>query len=215
MPLALLDAGFEGKTIMLEPRRLAARAAAERLAEQLGEAPGQTVGYRMRGDSKAGSRIEVVTEGILTRMLQSDAELTGVGTVIFDEFHERSLVSDLGLALTWEVRNALRDDLNIVVMSATGCGAGGKTLERRPDHASGRAFQWKRDGLKTTDKSENGPGLCTSGRSVSQVRNARHPGVLAGCWEIERVGALQGSHPIALCNRFMGHATENSKAIRR
>lgn len=119
VPLALLDAGFAGKTLMLEPRRLAARAAAERLAEQLGETPGKTIGYRMRGDSKPGARIEVVTEGILTRMLQSDPELPGVGTVIFDEFHERSLNADLGLALTWEARAALRPDLNILVMSAT------------------------------------------------------------------------------------------------
>lgn len=120
VPLALLDAGLtDGKIIMLEPRRLAARAAAERLAEQIGEKPGQTVGYRMRGDSKAGNRIEVVTEGILTRMIQSDPELTGIGAILFDEFHERSLNADLGLALTWEIRQALRDDLLLVVMSAT------------------------------------------------------------------------------------------------
>ncbi|MCL7406582.1 ATP-dependent helicase HrpB [Marivivens sp.] len=120
VPLALLDAKVtDGKIIMLEPRRLAARAAAERLAEQLGEKTGQTVGYRMRGDSKAGSRVEVVTEGILTRMIQSDPELTGIGAIIFDEFHERSLNADLGLALTWEIRQALRDDLILVVMSAT------------------------------------------------------------------------------------------------
>ena len=120
VPLALLEASVtDGKIIMLEPRRLAARAAAERLAEQLGEKTGQTVGYRMRGESKAGSRIEVVTEGILTRMIQSDPELSGIGAVIFDEFHERSLNADLGLALTWEIRQALRDDLILVVMSAT------------------------------------------------------------------------------------------------
>ena len=120
VPLALLEANVtDGKIIMLEPRRLAARAAAERLAEQLGEKTGQTVGYRMRGDSKAGSRIEVVTEGILTRMIQSDPELSGIGAIIFDEFHERSLNADLGLALTWEIRQALRDDLILVVMSAT------------------------------------------------------------------------------------------------
>ncbi len=120
VPLALLDAGVTtGKIIMLEPRRLAARAAAERLAEQLGEKPGQTVGYRMRGDSKAGDRIEVVTEGILTRMIQSDPELTGIGAILFDEFHERSLNADFGLALTIEIRQALRDDLIVVVMSAT------------------------------------------------------------------------------------------------
>ncbi len=120
VPLALLDARLtSGKIIMLEPRRLAARAAAERLAETLGEAPGRTIGYRMRGDSKPGTGIEVVTEGILTRMIQSDPELTGIGAVIFDEFHERSLNADLGLALTWQLRSVLRPDLLVLVMSAT------------------------------------------------------------------------------------------------
>ena len=118
VPLALLDV-VSGKIVMLEPRRLAARAAAERLAAQLGEEVGQTVGYRMRGESVAGARIEVVTEGILTRMLQTDPDLPGVGCVIFDEFHERSLNADLGLALVLEVRAALREDLALVVMSAT------------------------------------------------------------------------------------------------
>ncbi|SHI64290.1 ATP-dependent helicase HrpB [Wenxinia saemankumensis] len=122
VPLALLEAGFvTGRILMLEPRRLAARAAAERLAEQLGEGPGDTVGYRMRGDTKTSgrTRIEVVTEGILTRMIQSDPELAGIGAVIFDEFHERSLDADLGLALCLEVRAALRPDLHLLVMSAT------------------------------------------------------------------------------------------------
>lgn len=120
VPLAMLEAGLTGgKIIMLEPRRLATRAAAERLAEGLGERPGQTVGYRMRGDNVSGARIEVVTEGILTRMIQSDPELTGIGAVIFDEFHERSLNADLGLALTWEIRGVLRPDLITLVMSAT------------------------------------------------------------------------------------------------
>ena len=120
VPLAMLDADLTpGKIIMLEPRRLAARAAAIRLAEGLGEQPGQTVGYRMRGDSEAGTRIEVVTEGILTRMIQSDPDLTDIGAVIFDEFHERSLNADLGLALTWEARSVLRPDLHVLVMSAT------------------------------------------------------------------------------------------------
>jgi len=120
VPLAMLKAGLtDDKIIMLEPRRVAARAAAERLAEGLGERPGQTVGYRMRGDTKTGTRIEVVTEGILTRMIQSDPALTGIGAVIFDEFHERSLNADLGLALTWESRAVLRPDLIILVMSAT------------------------------------------------------------------------------------------------
>ncbi|MDA5092504.1 ATP-dependent helicase HrpB [Aliiroseovarius sp. KMU-50] len=122
VPLEMLAAGaFDGRLIMLEPRRLAARTAAERMAQTLGERAGETVGYRIRGEAKVSkaTRIEVVTEGILTRMLQSDPSLEGVGAVIFDEFHERSLVADLGLALTWEAMGALRDDLKLVVMSAT------------------------------------------------------------------------------------------------
>lgn len=118
VPLAVLPQ-ISGKILMLEPRRLAARAAAARLAQGLGEPLGASVGYRMRGDSVAGSRIEVVTEGILTRMIQTDPDLPGVGCVIFDEFHERSLNADLGLALMLEVRGALRDDLALIVMSAT------------------------------------------------------------------------------------------------
>jgi ATP-dependent helicase HrpB len=122
VPLAMLKASLtQGKIVMLEPRRLAARAAAERMADTLGEEVGQTVGYRVRGESKSSdkTRIEVVTEGILTRMIQSDPELAGVGAVIFDEFHERSLNADLGLALCLEVAEALRDDLMLLVMSAT------------------------------------------------------------------------------------------------
>ncbi|MGB1638284.1 MAG: DEAD/DEAH box helicase, partial [Paracoccaceae bacterium] len=122
VPLALLtECGFDGKIIMLEPRRLAAHAAAERMAESLSEKVGQTVGYRIRGVSKTSNttKIEVVTEGILTRMIQSDPELQGISCIIFDEFHERSLNADLGLALSLEIRDALRDDLWIVVMSAT------------------------------------------------------------------------------------------------
>ncbi|HHS94085.1 MAG TPA: DEAD/DEAH box helicase, partial [Rhodobacterales bacterium] len=120
VPLALLEV-VAGRIVMLEPRRLAARAAAERMAQSLGERVGETVGYRIRGEARVGkaTRIEVVTEGILTRMLQSDPELAGVGAIIFDEFHERSLNADLGLALAWEARAALRDDLVLVVMSAT------------------------------------------------------------------------------------------------
>lgn len=121
VPLALLEAGAAGRIVMLEPRRLAARAAAERMAALLGEPVGGRVGYRMRGASKVGpqTRIEVVTEGILTRWLMADPELPGIGTVIFDEFHERSLNADLGLALCLEVRAALRADLRLLVMSAT------------------------------------------------------------------------------------------------
>uniref|UniRef100_A4WX81 ATP-dependent helicase HrpB n=1 Tax=Cereibacter sphaeroides (strain ATCC 17025 / ATH 2.4.3) TaxID=349102 RepID=A4WX81_CERS5 len=122
VPLAILDAGLTGERIvMLEPRRLAARAAAERMAATLGEPVGQTVGYRIRGEARVSpaSRIEVVTEGILTRMIQDDPSLEGIGALIFDEFHERSLNADLGLALALEVRGALREDLLLVAMSAT------------------------------------------------------------------------------------------------
>lgn len=120
VPLHLMETGVvQGRILMLEPRRVAARAAAERLAETLGEVPGARVGYRIRGEAVAGSHIEVVTEGILTRMIQSDPELPGIGCVIFDEFHERALQADLGLALVLEIRAALRPDLKLLVMSAT------------------------------------------------------------------------------------------------
>ena len=107
--------------MMLEPRRLAARAAAERMAATLGEPVGQTVGYRVRGEARvsAATRIEVVTEGILTRRIQSDPSLEGIGAIVFDEFHERSLNADLGLALCLEIAGALREDLRLMVMSAT------------------------------------------------------------------------------------------------
>ncbi|OWJ63645.1 ATP-dependent helicase HrpB [Inquilinus limosus] len=122
VPLALLDEPWlrGGRIIMLEPRRIAARAAAGHMAALLGEKAGDTVGYRIRMDRRIGpdTRIEVVTEGILTRMLQDDPALEGVGAVIFDEFHERSLNADLGLALALETA-ALRDDLRLLVMSAT------------------------------------------------------------------------------------------------
>ncbi len=123
VPLALLDCAWRGdqKIIMLEPRRLAARASARRMAQLLGEAVGGRVGYRVRFDSKVSkdTKIEVVTEGILVRMIQDDPELTGIAAILFDEFHERSLDADLGLALALETQGALRDDLRIVVMSAT------------------------------------------------------------------------------------------------
>ena len=122
LPLQLLQqANLPGKILLLEPRRLAAKNVAYRLAQQLGETPGQTVGYRMRAESKtsAATRLEVVTEGILTRMVQADPELSGVSLVILDEFHERSLQADLALALLLDVQNALRDDLKLLIMSAT------------------------------------------------------------------------------------------------
>ena len=144
VPLAILDAGLtQGKILMLEPRRLAARAAAERMAQTLGEKTGETVGYRVRGASaiSGATRIEVVTEGILTRMLQDRPDLPGIGAVIFDEFHERSLNADLGLALCLEVAGALRDDLMLVAMSATLDAAPVAALMQAPIVTSeGRSF---------------------------------------------------------------------------
>jgi ATP-dependent helicase HrpB len=123
VPLALLDEPWVagGRILMLEPRRLAARSAARYMSEQLGEAVGRTVGYRVKMDTKvsAATRIEVITEGVLTRMLQSDPSLDGVAAVIFDEFHERSLHADLGLALCLQAQGLLRGELRLLVMSAT------------------------------------------------------------------------------------------------
>ena len=123
VPLALLSAPWrgDGRILMLEPRRVAARAAAGFMARQLGEAPGDTVGYRIRFESRvsARTRVEVVTEGILTRMIQDDPTLEGVAAIVFDEFHERHLAGDLGLALALDVQSQLREDLRLLVMSAT------------------------------------------------------------------------------------------------
>ena len=146
VPLALLDAPWLNgkKIIMLEPRRIAARASAERMARTLGERAGETVGYRVRFGSKISraTRIEVVTEGIFSRQILDDPELNGVAAVLFDEFHERSLDADLGLALARDAQTGLREDLRILVMSATLDGARvGKLLGDAPVIASeGRAF---------------------------------------------------------------------------
>jgi ATP-dependent helicase HrpB len=146
VPLALLDAPWARtrKIIVLEPRRIAARASAERMAKTLGERVGETVGYRVRFGSKVSraTRIEVVTEGIFSRQILDDPELTGVAAVLFDEFHERSLDADLGLALARDAQVGLREDLRILVMSATLDGARvAKLLGDAPVIASeGRAF---------------------------------------------------------------------------
>jgi len=121
-PALLTEAWLAGKRlVLLEPRRLAARRAADYMARQMGQQVGQIVGYRVRLDSRVGpeTRIEVVTEGVLTRMLQRDPALEGVGAVIFDEFHERSLDGDLALALCLDLQTALNEALRLVVMSAT------------------------------------------------------------------------------------------------
>ncbi|MEM1376911.1 MAG: ATP-dependent helicase HrpB [Pseudomonadota bacterium] len=145
VPLALAEASSTGKILILEPRRIAARAAAHRMAALMGSKLGDQVGYRMRMDTKvsAQTRVEVVTEGVFTRLVLNDPELSGVSCIIFDEFHERSLDADFGLALALETQAAFREDLQILVMSATldGArvsellGAGTPVIE-----SSGRAF---------------------------------------------------------------------------
>jgi len=146
VPLALLEAPWLGtqKIIVLEPRRLAARGASARMAKTLGEAVGQTIGIRARMGTKvsANTRIEVVTEGVFTRMILADPTLEGIGAILFDEYHERSLDADLGLALALDAQRGLRDDLRILIMSATLDGARvAKLLDGAPViESEGRAY---------------------------------------------------------------------------
>ena len=146
VPIALLDEPWlrNGKLIMLEPRRLATRAVATRMATTLGESVGETVGYRMRLETRVSrrTRIEVVTEGVFTRMLQGDPALEGVAAVLFDEFHERSLHADTGLAFALDAQENLSPQLRLLVMSATLDGAGvAKLLGDAPRvTAAGRMF---------------------------------------------------------------------------
>ena len=198
VPLALLDEDWLGgqKIVMLEPRRLAARAAAHRMAASLGERVGHTVGYRVRMDTRVSrdTRIEVVTEGVLTRMLQSDPTLDGIGLVIFDEFHERNLPSDLGLAFALETQAALRDDLRLLVMSATLDGARIATLlDDAPLLTSeGRAYPVETHYLDRMPE----PHWRIEGHVVAAVRRAlaEHDGdvlvFLPGAGEIRRTEAM-------------------------
>lgn len=163
VPLALAaDPAFDGRILMLEPRRLAARGAAAYMARLLGEdGPGKTIGFRVRGESQVSkaTRVEVVTEGILTRMVQSNPELPGIAAVIFDEFHERSLNADLGLALTLDARAAFRPDLAVLVMSATL--DGGPVAQLLGDvqiiRAQGRAYPVTTRHLPAPRKQGTGP----------------------------------------------------------
>ena len=196
VPVALLDQPWlAGKRlIMLEPRRLAARAAARRMANMLGEAVGDTVGYRIRLDSKVGpgTRIEVVTEGILTRMLQADPGLEGVGAVLFDEFHERSLNADLGLALCLEAQAELREDLRLVVMSATLDGGpvagllGGAPMVTSEGRAFGVEVRWldKPDARRFEDAM-----AAAILRALDEVAEGDLLAFLPGQREIHRVAA--------------------------
>lgn len=180
LPLTILEGLAEGKILMLEPRRIAARQIAERMSSMLGESCGKTVGYRVRFESRvsAQTRIEVLTEGILTRMLVDDPALEGVDTVIFDEFHERSLYSDEALALVMETRKLLRPDLRIVVMSATIdadsiCDA----LDAAPVRSEGRMFPVEI--IHAEEIQDYGTVAQTVARSISRAHREHEGSILA------------------------------------
>ncbi|WP_018263258.1 ATP-dependent helicase HrpB [Methylobacterium sp. WSM2598] len=196
VPLALLDAPWrgDGRIIVLEPRRLAARAAAERMAETRGERVGDTVGLRVRLGSKvsARTRIEVVTEGVFARMILDDPELTGIAAVLFDEFHERSLDADLGLALALDAQGGLREDLRLLAMSATLDGARvARLMGGAPVIASeGRAFPVE---TRYLDRDPNRRVEEATAEAIERALRAEPGSVLAflpGQGEIRRVAEL-------------------------
>jgi ATP-dependent helicase HrpB len=196
VPLALLSAPWRGNGIivLLEPRRLAARAAARRMAELLGEEVGQTIGYRMRLDTRvsAKSKILVVTEGVFARMALDDPELSGIAAVIFDEFHERSLDADFGLALALDIRSGLRPDLRLLVMSATLDGARvARLLDGAPVIESlGRAFpvDIRHQERRAEEKIEDA--VARTIRTALQDESGDILAFLPGTREINRVASL-------------------------
>jgi ATP-dependent helicase HrpB len=209
VPLALLDAGWRagGRIVMLEPRRLATRAVAERMATLLGERAGERVGYRTRLETRVGSttQLEVVTEGILTRMLQHDPALEGVACVVFDEFHERNLQGDLGLALALECQRHLRPDLRLLLMSATlDADALGHLLdEARFVRSAGRMFDVETVYAPAPAGTTAMPLPRLVANRIRQALDA-HPGdllaFLPGAGEIRRVcEALGAELPAAHC----------------
>jgi ATP-dependent helicase HrpB len=222
VPLALLEAGLVGqdRIVMLEPRRVAARAAAHRMAAMLGEPVGATVGFRTRTETRVSerTRIEVVTEGILTRRIQRDPTLDGIGLVIFDEFHERSLVADLGLALTLHTRRLVRDDLHILVMSATLDAAGvARLLGGAPVvTAAGQVYPVETRYVPPRDPKA----LDAAVASVTRRAIDEHEGdvlvFLPGAPEIHRVrGLLGGTTGCEVLALFGGlSADEQDRAVR-
>lgn len=201
VPLAMLDASWLGdnRIVMLEPRRVAARAAAHRMAELRGETVGQTIGFRTRTESRISreTRIEVVTEGILTRRLQRDPTLEGVGLVIFDEFHERSLVADLGLALTLHSRSLVRDDLRLLVMSATlDTAAVANLLDGAPViTAQGRVFPVETRHVPPRDPRALDAAVAGTIRRAMENDDGDILVFLPGTGEINRVRGLLGNPP--------------------
>ncbi|GEM86569.1 ATP-dependent helicase HrpB [Meiothermus granaticius] len=211
VPLELLhEPWLRGqKIVMLEPRRLAARAVAARMAAQLGEALGQTVGYRVRFESQVSpqTRLEVLTEGILTRWLQRDPGLEGIGLVIFDEFHERSLESDLALALVRQVQALLREDLRLLLMSATleAKGLSAALGEAPVLQAEGRQYPVE---LHYLPKDPEGPLPGTVAAGISRALSEARGDVLAflpGVGEIARTQAILAErHPEVLIRPLYG-----------
>ena len=204
VPLALLAAPWrrDGKILVLEPRRLAARAAARRMAGELGEKPGETVGYRVRMETRvsARTRIEVITEGVFTRLILEDPELTGVAAILFDEFHERSLDGDLGLALALDVQSALREDLRLLPMSATLDAAGiSRLLGAAPViESKGRSYpvDTRYLGKKPNERIE--PQVVAAIRQAISEENGSVLVFLPGQGEIRRVAdMLDGKLPAA------------------
>lgn len=203
LPLEMLSwPEITGRILMLEPRRVATRSVAQFIASQLNQAVGDTVGFRVRGESKVSgnTRLEIVTEGILTRMIQDDPELTGVAVIIFDEIHERHLSTDLGLALALEVQASLRDDLTLIAMSATLSGLKlGALMPLAPKLVSlGRSFKVELDYCPVPSQQE---WLAHMGRvivdvltqandSVAQYQSGGLLAFLPGKGEIQRLASL-------------------------
>ncbi|SFL36703.1 ATP-dependent helicase HrpB [Paenibacillus sp. 1_12] len=235
IPLALLDEPLfaNQRILMLEPRRLAARAAARYMAASLGQQVGETVGYRVRMDTRVGpsTRIEVNTEGVLTRMIQQDPSLEGVGVVIFDEFHERSLHADLGLALCLQAQALLRDDLRIIVMSATldAQAVAGLMNDAPVIISEGRSFEVTTHYL---DRRPEGRIEQTVVRAIVQALNQHEQGnmlvFLPGTGEIRRIEArlrelqlgplvqitpLHGSMPQESQDRAISRSQVNERKI--
>ncbi|MGB0909737.1 MAG: ATP-dependent helicase HrpB [Nitrospirales bacterium] len=196
VPLALLHAPWmqEQRMIMLEPRRLAARTAASYMAHTLGEQVGKTVGYRTRMDTCIGptTRIEVVTQGILTRLLQKDSSLDNYNLVIFDEYHERSLQADLGLALCLQIQEVLREDLRILVMSATlDCKAVSEIMKRAPIiTCEGKVFPIETHYIQRMQNSKVEPAIVSCIKQVMRNEIGNILVFLPGAGEIRRVQRL-------------------------
>lgn len=231
VPLALLDSAWcrGQKLLLLEPRRVAARLAAGFMAEQLGESPGETVGYRMRGETRVGpgTRLEVVTQGVLTRMLQDDPLLEGVAGIIFDEFHERSLEADLGLALALDAQS-VRDELRLLVMSATldvaaltavlgadtpviDCPGRQFPVETRYREAAGRSPVAHQAAVVAEALASDSGDVLVILPGVGEIRRLK--GALTTRFPALRVDELHGRQPLADQRRALAPASDGQRRV--